>query len=117
MIHPGNLVKIIVNKIARAVHPNQIILFGSRALGTTRKDSNVDLLTREFNQLTSERHVYADKDIPYEYSKPGLSDDKRYLSCPLCENIMLRKNFKTISGVLIDQWRDHGIWLDAGELE
>ncbi len=30
---------------------------------------------------------------------------------------MSRKNFRRISGVLIDQCRDHGIWLDAGELD
>jgi len=30
---------------------------------------------------------------------------------------MPRKNFRRISGVLIDVCRDHGVWLDAGELE
>ena len=29
---------------------------------------------------------------------------------------MVRKQFKHISGVLIDICRDHGVWLDAGEL-
>jgi Zn-finger nucleic acid-binding protein len=30
---------------------------------------------------------------------------------------MVRRNFRRISGVLIDVCRDHGVWLDAGELE
>ena len=30
---------------------------------------------------------------------------------------MTRRNFRKISGVLIDICRDHGVWLDAGELE
>jgi Zn-finger nucleic acid-binding protein len=30
---------------------------------------------------------------------------------------MARKNFRGISGVLIDICQDHGVWLDAGELE
>jgi len=73
--------------------------------------------TRDFNQLTSERHVYTDKSIPYKYQKQAMSGEVNYLSCPLCESIMNRKNFRRISGVLIDQCRDHGIWLDAGELD
>jgi Zn-finger nucleic acid-binding protein len=73
--------------------------------------------TQEFDQLTSERNVYADTSIPYEYQRQALPDEKAYLCCPLCGSMMIRKNFRKISGVLIDQCRDHGIWLDAGELD
>jgi len=73
--------------------------------------------TQEFNQLTSEREIYTDDSIPYVYHRQPLPDDKGYLACPLCNTMMMRKNFRTISGVLIDQCRDHGIWLDAGELD
>ncbi len=34
----------IVRRIAEAVHPEQIFLFGSRAMGTARPDSDVDLV-------------------------------------------------------------------------
>jgi len=30
---------------------------------------------------------------------------------------MNRKNFGRISGVIVDECGDHGIWLDAGELQ
>ena len=30
---------------------------------------------------------------------------------------MNRKNFRRISGVIIDSCADHGVWLDIGELE
>ncbi|MBW2368887.1 MAG: zf-TFIIB domain-containing protein [Deltaproteobacteria bacterium] len=30
---------------------------------------------------------------------------------------MVRRNFKKISGVMVDICRDHGVWFDAGELE
>ena len=33
-----------VGRIVRIAQPNQVILFGSRALGTARPDSDVDLL-------------------------------------------------------------------------
>jgi len=40
-----------------------------------------------------------------------------YLKCPDCQNMMNRENFGRISGVLIDQCRAHGVWLDNTELE
>lgn len=40
-----------------------------------------------------------------------------YVKCPKCEQPMNRKNFGSISGVLIDLCREHGVWLDHGELE
>lgn len=40
----------------------------------------------------------------------------KYFKCPDCQNIMNRKNYGYKSGVVIDICRDHGIWLDNGEL-
>lgn len=39
-----------------------------------------------------------------------------YVKCPVCSKIMNRVNFGTKSGVIVDRCRDHGAWLDAGEL-
>ncbi len=39
-----------------------------------------------------------------------------YLKCPVCGTIMHRKNFGKRSGVIIDTCKDHGVWLDRGEL-
>jgi Zn-finger nucleic acid-binding protein len=41
----------------------------------------------------------------------------RYVPCPRCGRYMNRENFARISGVVIDRCRDHGVWLDEGELE
>lgn len=41
----------------------------------------------------------------------------RYRECPRCREIMHRRNFGTISGVIVDECRRHGLFLDAGELE
>lgn len=38
------LVHRVVQRIVQAVHPERVILFGSRARGTNRPDSDVDLL-------------------------------------------------------------------------
>lgn len=39
-----------------------------------------------------------------------------YRPCPVCEKLMNRRVFQDRSGVIIDQCRDHGIWLNGGEL-
>jgi Zn-finger nucleic acid-binding protein len=39
-----------------------------------------------------------------------------YIKCPVCTKLMNRVNFGTKSGVIVDRCRDHGVWLDGGEL-
>lgn len=39
-----------------------------------------------------------------------------YIKCPVCSQLMNRANFGAKSGVIIDRCREHGIWLDGGEL-
>jgi Zn-finger nucleic acid-binding protein len=39
-----------------------------------------------------------------------------YIKCPVCRKLMNRVNFGSMSGVIVDKCRDHGIWLDGGEL-
>mgnify|MGYP001768327630 CR=1 FL=1 len=40
----------------------------------------------------------------------------RYRKCPVCRNMMNRINYGQSSGVIADRCRDHGVYLDAGEL-
>lgn len=39
-----------------------------------------------------------------------------YLKCPVCTELMHRVNFGAKSGVIVDRCKEHGIWLDRGEL-
>ena len=39
-----------------------------------------------------------------------------YLPCPVCKELMHRKGFGTDAGVLLDRCKEHGAWLDGGEL-
>jgi Zn-finger nucleic acid-binding protein len=39
-----------------------------------------------------------------------------YIKCPICSKLMNRINFGTKSGVIVDRCKDHGVWLDGGEL-
>lgn len=48
---------------------------------------------------------------------PARSEVVRYLPCPVCGQIMSRRNFASCSGVILDWCRGHGWWFDAEELE
>lgn len=39
-----------------------------------------------------------------------------YIKCPVCSKLMNRVNFGIRSGVIVDRCKDHGVWLDGGEL-
>lgn len=39
-----------------------------------------------------------------------------YVKCPVCSKHMHRVNFGAKSGVIVDRCKQHGIWLDGGEL-
>ena len=48
--------------------------------------------------------------------KSKLTENVRYIKCPECQRIMNRFNFARVSGVIVDECRAHGVWLDADEL-
>jgi Zn-finger nucleic acid-binding protein len=73
--------------------------------------------TSEFDFHSSERDTFSDDTIPKTYLKPPLPEREGYIKCIQCNAVMVKKNFRQISGVIIDFCRDHGVWLDAGELE
>lgn len=41
----------------------------------------------------------------------------KYLKCPVGGEYMRRVNFGARSGVVVDRCRNHGVWLDGGELK
>ncbi|MCR9159176.1 MAG: zf-TFIIB domain-containing protein [Nannocystaceae bacterium] len=48
---------------------------------------------------------------------PGLATGKvTYRHCPLCKQSMLRRNFGSISGIVVDVCAKHGTFFDYGEL-
>lgn len=40
----------------------------------------------------------------------------KYVPCPVCGNLMHRKNFAGCSGIILDWCKGHGFWFDAEEL-
>nr|MBF0222141.1 zf-TFIIB domain-containing protein [Desulfobulbaceae bacterium] len=73
--------------------------------------------TDEFAFHASERDTYGDQTIDRKFTRKPLESPRSYIPCVRCGSLMGRQNFRKISGVLIDVCGDHGVWLDAGELE
>jgi Zn-finger nucleic acid-binding protein len=51
-----------------------------------------------------------------ERPSSGGAGPVRYLVCPVCSELMLRRNFGDTSGVVVDVCTRHGVWFDRGEL-
>jgi Zn-finger nucleic acid-binding protein len=53
-----------------------------------------------------------------QYVRPvlNLTDPIRYLACPVCSELMVRRNYGASSGVVVDVCGRHGVWFDHGEL-
>lgn len=73
---------------------------------------------QSFERTTNPQRIpkkYADS--KNHWHQPGHLNPVQYIPCVRCGRYMNRENFSKISGIMIDLCRDHGIWLDSGELE
>ncbi|MFT5292576.1 MAG: Zn-finger nucleic acid-binding protein [Planctomycetota bacterium] len=82
------------------------------------------LTAKVFRELLEDRQRFSVADIalPRRAEKPDALPSLerhpvKYLSCPVCEVRMNRKNFARLSGIMIDFCAEHGHWFDMHELE
>lgn len=73
--------------------------------------------------LPPESHAESPRDVARKFGLPaGAAAPKAgpepsfYRPCPVCGDLMNRRNYGGASGVIIDQCREDGIWFDADEL-
>jgi Zn-finger nucleic acid-binding protein len=59
--------------------------------------------------------VVSDTPRHYRAGNP-ISEPLKYIHCPICRDLMLRRNFGQVSGVVVDVCAKHGTWFDIGEL-
>jgi Zn-finger nucleic acid-binding protein len=65
-----------------------------------------------------EGHGTGDKGVHRRTMPPGaVTRAVVYRKCPVCQQTMLRRNFASVSGVVVDTCATHGTFFDAGELE
>lgn len=51
-----------------------------------------------------------------EEEAPADFESVTYIECPVCAQLMNRKAHGSRAGVIVDSCKEHGIWLDGGEL-
>ncbi|XQW83727.1 zf-TFIIB domain-containing protein [Thalassotalea piscium] len=100
----------------RCAIPLNIVHYRNFELDKCDQCEGVWLEPDEFSVLTSEFDVYRDDESNPLYARPALKQAENYFPCANCQKMMSRRNFKTISGVLIDSCIHCGVWLDKGEL-
>jgi Zn-finger nucleic acid-binding protein len=82
------------------------------------------LIERAQHETLPEGHLLENpRDVAARFGLPAGSaapkkrgNDSFYRPCPLCEEMMNRRNYGGTSGVIIDLCKTHGIWFDADEL-
>ena len=70
-----------------------------------------------FSDIVQEMSERFERDpMPGSRPMPGRLEKVVYLRCPVCGEFMSRRNYARRSGVIVDECREHGLWLDDGEL-
>jgi Zn-finger nucleic acid-binding protein len=68
-------------------------------------------------QRTDEGKLVARSMPAAQVRRADVTESVAYLPCPTCRQLMNRKNYGGVSGVILDVCREHGVWLDHAELE
>jgi len=64
----------------------------------------------------AERIDYTRLDLLLAEETPDEFSSVKYGKCPTCRKLMNRRSQGVRSGVIVDECREHGVWLDGGEL-
>jgi Zn-finger nucleic acid-binding protein len=63
------------------------------------------------------RHESVNFETPHRICAANpIHDPVTYIPCPFCRDLMLRRNFGKVSGIVVDVCAKHGTWFDVGEL-
>ena len=78
-----------------------------------------DMLEKMLDSYTDKTYSIDLNMLRFVTNHPRHEKEKEiiYKKCPFCQKTMQRKNYKSISGVIIDRCYQHGVWLDGGELK
>ncbi len=84
-------------------------------LGIFLDTGELDAIVRE--TVPSVRHINAEKLKQLKREMLDYNKTVSYRACPVCGKLMNRENYGKFSGVIVDRCRNHGVYLDAGELQ
>jgi Zn-finger nucleic acid-binding protein len=87
-----------------------------KCLGLFFDIGELDLFLKEYSngvRSMNHSHLSALRSI----AGKAMENTTFYRPCPICGKLMNHQNYGQVSGVVIDRCRDHGVFLDAGELQ
>lgn len=94
-----------------------VVQVGGARLRECARCSGVWVAPDDFTRVTTDAEQQAAMLAFRADASPAAAETRvQYLGCPECGKLMNRNNFQRISGVIVDQCREHGAWLDADEL-
>lgn len=94
------------------------VTLGATTVAECPKCDGLWLEQKKFAQICEEReHHTTILGMSANIPEAELPKSFRYVRCPICAEFMLRVNFATYSGVVIDVCQAHGIWFEKNELQ
>ena len=87
-----------------------------KCLGLFFDIGELDLFLKEYSngvRSMNHSHLSALRSIAGE----AMGNATFYKPCPVCGKLMNQQNYGQVSGVVIDRCSDHGVFLEAGELQ
>ena len=105
-------------KVVERVAPNGSFSECTRCGGIWLEQGSFEVLVedRDEKAVTAFMSVTARPDRKRSEREEEINTVK-YIPCPVCKQLMNRKNFAGCSGIIIDWCRAHGYWFDVYELE
>ena len=95
----------------------QLVQECEKCLGLWAPQGTFEALVDRAAAVARERKVAGSSTAPRVAGGNPASVGVEYRRCPICDELMTRRNFRKRSGVVVDRCRAHGTWLDAHELE
>ncbi len=89
----------------------------SKCFGLWAPENRFDALIDRAAATARDRDLEGESPAPRVDGGNPLDSSVEYRRCPVCDALMIRRNFQKRSGVIVDRCHEHGSWLDAHELE
>ncbi len=112
-----------VHACPRCEKPLQAVMIAGIDLEECRDCGGIWLDAASFEQICADREMQEKAAIypapPRSPAPEGTAGrpQRYYVPCPVCGELMNRKNFADCSGIVVDVCKAHGLWLDRLELQ
>jgi len=88
-----------------------------KCFGLWAPENRFDSLVDRATEAARNNDLDREASVPRVDGGNPLENAVEYRRCPVCDALMIRRNFQKRSGVIVDRCHEHGTWLDAHELE